>query len=928
MPMRVFSSAAIFFVLWCSWVAADAQENRVAQVCVALPHGGTAISVAAAGQRLVKALNHEKPDKKAGLSIRAIAVEAPSAAGALVEAKGKACEFVLFTSMTNLATTYAMSSNGVGIGETDQIPVFNTAVEYRLANAKDGAGVAVGWAKGEDQSSPQDAASHAMTQVARRVVADIAQGGADFHETGLTTDDRHAPSNSGQAFVSNSCDWMPRDIAHPDGLRGVCEYALSLQEKMPNFICDQAASRYRGASKVAADLVTASVRYENGNESYDDIKVNGRPAPKAITQSAGLWSTGEFGSNLRSIFDPRNQPVFAFSGERKLGEHSAWAFTYQIAKQNNPLWRLHSEYQVVAPPYRGELWVDERTGELLHFDSIAKDLPESFPMTGAELRIDYASVGFGSGSSFVLPADFTVTTAYMGQEATRNVVEFRNCHRFEAKAHMVLNVPRRAVGGDAVHDAGSDREAEASELEHDNQTYDILRAQAVREDVEALELERTQDLNAASVEAFWKIAALRKELEKASTRQDKTLESDSPIAEKSSKVATTLRLKANLVQVSVVLRDAQGRAVGKLGKQDFHLFDNGKPQEITSFSAENQGEAEGTDESVREENGATLQRTQSKPSAGERDIAYVFDDIHTTFEDLASARDAAGRHIARLLPQERAAIYTTSGEVGLDFTGDRATLQDALTKLRPHPIATGVRCPPISAYMADLIVNQDDREALGLATRDAVNCTFGGAAPTAMDLARAEQIAKSTAFEVLNASSMENQGTLGSLREVVRRTMIAPGTRSIVVVSPGFLSMTPETRQSVMELVDSAVRADVVVNTLDMRGLYTVGLAPDRSHPSNSVVTFKLDREEAAARGDVMAELAYGTGGTYFHNNNDLNEGFRRTGGAPEYSYVLGFSPQKLDGKFHKLKVTLSSGQKLTVQARKEYYAVKPDEKQ
>jgi hypothetical protein len=69
----------------------------------------------------------------------------------------------------------------------------------------------------------------------------------------------------------------------------------------------------------------------------------------------------------------------------------------------------------------------------------------------------------------------------------------------------------------------------------------------------------------------------------------------------------------------------------------------------------------------------------------------------------------------------------------------------------------------------------------------------------------------------------------------------------------------------------------------------------------------RLDREEAAASGDVMADLAYSTGGIYFHNNNDLEEGFRQTAERPEYIYVLGFLTQKLDSKFHKLKVTVTA---------------------
>ena len=225
----------------------------------------------------------------------------------------------------------------------------------------------------------------------------------------------------------------------------------------------------------------------------------------------------------------------------------------------------------------------------------------------------------------------------------------------------------------------------------------------------------------------------------------------------------------------------------------------------------------------------------------------------------------------------------------------------------------------MSDYMADLIVNQNDTETLKLATMDADNCGFAGM----RDDVRAERLAKSTAFEVLNASGAANQSTLSALREAVARTSAASGTRSIVLVSPGFLTLTPDTRESIMDLVDAATRADIVVNTLDVRGLYTSVVAPNSPHPAMPAERFRLDREEATARSDVMAELAYGTGGTFFHNNNDLEEGFRRTADSPDYIYILGFSPQKLDGKFHKLKVTVSGPAQFTVQARQGYYARK-----
>jgi len=84
-------------------------------------------------------------------------------------------------------------------------------------------------------------------------------------------------------------------------------------------------------------------------------------------------------------------------------------------------------------------------------------------------------------------------------------------------------------------------------------------------------------------------------------------------------------------------------------------------------------------------------------------------------------------------------------------------------------------------------------------------------------------------------------------------------------------------------------------------------------------------RAELLANEDVLADLAYTTGGTFFHNNNDLEAGFQRLAGQPQYSYLLAFSPQnlKLDGRYHKLKVTLKPPAEGTVQARKGYYAPK-----
>jgi len=76
-------------------------------------------------------------------------------------------------------------------------------------------------------------------------------------------------------------------------------------------------------------------------------------------------------------------------------------------------------------------------------------------------------------------------------------------------------------------------------------------------------------------------------------------------------------------------------------------------------------------------------------------------------------------------------------------------------------------------------------------------------------------------------------------------------------------------------------------------------------------------------KSDVLANLASGTGGMFYEGKNDYEHGLARIAAAPEYVYVLGFSPQdmKLDGRYHNLKIVLKSSNGMELQARKGYYA-------
>jgi VWFA-related protein len=388
----------------------------------------------------------------------------------------------------------------------------------------------------------------------------------------------------------------------------------------------------------------------------------------------------------------------------------------------------------------------------------------------------------------------------------------------------------------------------------------------------------------------------------------------------------TFRTKVNLVLVPVVVRDSQGRAIGTLKRDDFQLFDKGKPQQITKFSVEKAGsKPPPVVEDPAEKELADPKDAPVRPEAviAEKFTAYIFDDVHMTFGNLAQVRAAARRHLNSLQPTERVAIYTSSGQTMLEFTDDREQLDETLLKIAPRSKApTQSDCPPMTYYMADLIQNKNDPTALQAAVMDTMGCMN----LDSTQIQVAQQMATSTASHVLQIGEMETRYSLEILRKAVRRIASMPGQRSLVLVSEGFI--TPLLYEEVSRVIDAAIRSGVTVNAIDARGLYTTGTGGDASEISYNAGATRIKqqyaRDAAQVESNVLSELADGTNGVFFQNNNDMNAAFERTSAVPEYSYLLGFSPEnlKLDGNYHALKVKIDV-KNLTIQARRGYYAPK-----
>lgn len=402
--------------------------------------------------------------------------------------------------------------------------------------------------------------------------------------------------------------------------------------------------------------------------------------------------------------------------------------------------------------------------------------------------------------------------------------------------------------------------------------------------------------------------------------------------------------RSNLVVVRVVVRDKQGKFVSSLHKEDFQILDKGKPQVVTHFGVETaNASTEQTAQAASENQQADKDASeggQNNLARPDRYIAYLFDDMHLEMTDLMTVRQAALKHLDALDPATRAALFTTSGRNSLDFTDDREAVKSALLKMISRPgVGQAVNeCPQISYYLADLIANKQQQDVIQMEVAEYLACnpvpnpqtsnSRSGSSSQAQAVNNANSsTVQSLARQVLSQGEYETRVTLDTLNKIVRRMSAMPGQRTVVLVSPGFLIR--DERPDLLSAIDKAIRENVVVSSLDARGLYTFIPGGDASHsgtqlpPALAAQKASYDRLEASENADVLGELADSTGGSFVHNSNDFVAGFNKLANRPETVYVLGFAPKDLknDGSYHNLKVSLREIKGLSLQARRGYYA-------
>ena len=202
-------------------------------------------------------------------------------------------------------------------------------------------------------------------------------------------------------------------------------------------------SRYNRNSEpswIQVDLLTLRLSYFDQKEDYKLILVNNTLANQDYLKLAGATSTGEFGSMLRSIFEPQTETRFEWANWATVRGRPAMGFKYHVAQERSQ-WELDYERQShVFPAYSGIVYVDKATHEVLRATFEAEGIPAGFLIHQAETRLDYDFQTI-SDRTFLLPlkAENRLTT---DQARTRNEAEFRSYQKFSTESEIKFDAPQ------------------------------------------------------------------------------------------------------------------------------------------------------------------------------------------------------------------------------------------------------------------------------------------------------------------------------------------------------------------------------------------------------------------------------------------------------------------------------------------------------
>ena len=258
------------------------------------------------------------------------------------------------------------------------------------------------------------------------------------------------PSSPG-GTISSAASSTPESPAAPSGkgveadwskfLEQVRAKAISYTDELPNFICTQVtqrSARYFPGGWRTVDNFVAELSYFDRKEHYKILTVANQATTTATIENlSGTRSTGEFGTSLRSLFEPATNAAFRLEGREQTNARETIRLGYQVARETSSRSINYNNERTIITAYRGRCWIDPESFQVVRLEDKAINIPPDFPITRSDGSTDYDLADIG-GKKYWLPVRAEVLLVEGGAKLhTRNLIEFKRYRKFEAEVRIV-----------------------------------------------------------------------------------------------------------------------------------------------------------------------------------------------------------------------------------------------------------------------------------------------------------------------------------------------------------------------------------------------------------------------------------------------------------------------------------------------------------
>ena len=403
-----------------------------------------------------------------------------------------------------------------------------------------------------------------------------------------------------------------------------------------------------------------------------------------------------------------------------------------------------------------------------------------------------------------------------------------------------------------------------------------------------------------------------------------------------------VKVKSNLVNIDVMVKDKKGKYVSDLKADDFTITENGVPQKIEFFDAPlMRNETKIASAAAAAAPTTTTNTTAPSSSAPRNYVALVIDSQSTDITNLKQVREGTLKYIREQITEnDIVALFSVTNGLRMlqPFTQDKAKLIAALEDAGLNPSSKNFEAKDIAGNI------ESRREQVAGSTPPAITSVAAGSEAAKRMIAErvlAQFIQLRTAL-----SLQQSRPVLASLAAIAEGLRPIPGKKTLVLFSQGFV--TPAVLDwQVQSTIDMANRANVAIYIIDSAGLRAGAPASGSLVPSTplagvSAITsqeqriravggeteFDYARQEGQTREyDILYRLSGDTGGRFFKGSNDIGQGLERIDEEIHARYTLAYrsTNQNFDGTFRKVKIEVRRPDTQII-SRSGYYAIPPEE--